>query len=150
MLPKVDFYILNTASYEERLTFTCKLIESIYQQNHKLFVFCQEKSRAELLDENLWTFKDTSFIPHHLQNEGPTPPAPIQIGLEAPSKYYRDILLNETCTIPPFYSQFNRIIEIIHDDEEVKIKGRERYRNYQSNGLTIRNYKISCTAEISS
>ncbi|OGV26604.1 MAG: hypothetical protein A3F18_06430 [Legionellales bacterium RIFCSPHIGHO2_12_FULL_37_14] len=139
---QIDFYIINTPSLEKRLAFICQLIEKIYNMNHQLFVFCQTEKDANLIDEALWTFKPDSFIPHHLQNEGPTPPAPVQIGTNTPSKQFKDILLNLSFSIPNFYLQFKRTIEIIHDDAEVKAKGRIRYRTYQANGCILAGHQV--------
>lgn len=142
---KVDFYILKTQSIDARLSFICKLIEKIYKNNHQLFVFCQDETQAVALDEKLWVFKPESFIPHRLQNIrslAKLSVEKIQIGINPPEPLYQDILLNESLIFPSFFTQFTRIIEVIHDDEIVKSQGRERYRSYQTHGCTIRSHKI--------
>lgn len=142
MSPKVDFYILNTSANEARLLFLCRLIEKAYLTKHRLFAYCEDKHRAEELDERLWTFQPESFIPHHLQGEGPTPPPPIQIGINTPASPFHDILLNLTPSVPEFYYRFKRVIEVIDEVPEAKILGRTRYRSYQTQGCVIQTHHI--------
>lgn len=142
---RVDFYLLKTNDYQTRLHFICRLIEKIYFQHHKLFAYCQTQDLANELDETLWTFRPDCFIPHNLQGEGPFPPPPVQIGIEPPSKHFHNLLLNLTSCVPTFSTQFQRIIEVIYEDEQTKILGRERYRNYQSHGYTLHMHPIEDT-----
>lgn len=136
---RVDFYILETQSAATRLSFICKLIEKIYLSNHQLFVFCQEEKKAMELDASLWTFKPESFIPHSLEN---TKEAKVQISMAIPAPFYKDILLNESLVFPDFFTQFTRIIEIVHDDDTVKSLGRERYRAYKAKGCAIKSHQL--------
>jgi DNA polymerase-3 subunit chi len=145
---RVDFYILSTTDVNEHLLFLCKFIEKIYLKNHKLFAYCDTETQAHQLDEFLWTFRADSFIPHHLQDDGPTPPPPIQIGTKPPSKQFRDLLLNQTPTYPDFSLQFQRVIEVIYEDEQIKQTGREKYRAYQSQGWAVFTHKIDVSKEI--
>lgn len=139
---RVDFYLLKTEDPQMKLHFICRLIEKIYLSNHKLFAYCQTQDLAHELDETLWTFRPDCFIPHHLQGEGPFPPAPVQIGIDFPSKHFNEVLLNLTSSVPSFSTQFQRIVEVIYEDEQVKTLGRERYRNYQSHGYALRMHTI--------
>lgn len=141
---RVDFYVLNTNKIEIKLNFVCRLIEKIYLKNHTLFVFCEHQPLAEAIDEWLWVFDAESFVPHNLLGEGLTPPPPVQLGWEAPPKTHRDILFNLDLQVPPFIQQFRRVIEIIHDNQDAKQQGRERYRAYQQLGCTLHTHPIDC------
>ncbi len=144
MMPakRVDFYILNTADELESLEFTCRLIEKIYLRNHRLFAYCDGLEQAHQLDELLWTFKANSFIPHNLENEGPMPPPPIQIGVAPPSRFFKDVLLNLSHQLTEFHERFGRIIEILDERDDIKRMGRETYRAYQSYGYSLHVHKI--------
>jgi DNA polymerase-3 subunit chi len=131
---RADFYLLSHNDSEARITFLCRIIEKAYLLGHKINVFCPSKQEAEAIDEALWTFKPQSFIPHHIQGEGPTPPPPVQISFEGRPTGHYDILMNLTPEIPAFYSQFNRIIEVILNDDPLKEIARQHYRSYRSWG----------------
>ena len=129
---RVDFYLLSQTEPDAFWLMACRLLEKAYLKNHRVFVYCAHQHDAEHLDELLWTFKPDSFIPHHLQGEGPEPPPPIQIGYpnQTEPRGFTDILLNLTHT-PDFFARFDRIMEIIASDEPSKHRGRENFRKYK-------------------
>jgi DNA polymerase-3 subunit chi len=139
---RVDFYLLTESEPEVLWLLACRLIEKAYQSGHRVFVFCANKTDAERIDEHLWTYKDDSFIPHHLQGEGPEPSPPVQIGWSTEPKEFYDILLNLSPTIPSFHARFRRILEIVLNDDESKNNSREHYRYYRKLGADLKTHPI--------
>lgn len=139
---RVDFYLLQSPAPGAVWHLACRLIEKAYLRQHRVFIHCQNQKEAEHLDELLWTFKDESFIPHHLQGEGPEPPPPIQIGFEAVPHGWNDILMNLADPVPSFFTQFHRVIEIVPDSEEEKAISRHHYRLYRSHGCELQMHSI--------
>lgn len=130
---RVDFYLLSSSEHDARWLLACRLLEKAYLRGHRVFVYCNTQAEAELIDERLWTFKADSFIPHNLQGEGPEQSPPIQIGYQEAPKGFSDILLNLADTIPPFYTNFRRVMEIVINEDTAKSLSRARYRAYRSN-----------------
>ena len=128
---RVDFYLLSNPEPQAAMLLACRLIEKAYQNGHRVFVFCENATDAAHLDELLWTYKTDSFIPHHLQGEGPEPPPAVQIGCGPEPRGFNDILLNLAPTIPPFHSRFRRIMEIVLGDDVAKDISRQHYREYR-------------------
>ncbi|WP_454783495.1 DNA polymerase III subunit chi [Legionella sp. WA2022007384] len=139
---RVDFYLLASDQNDARWLLACRLLEKAYAKGHKVYVLCNNKQDAELLDELLWTFKEDSFIPHNLQGEGPEPPPSIQIGYEGEPRGFNDILFNLSDHIPNFYSKFKRIIEIVINIESDKELSRKHYRDYRVNGCNLYTHQI--------
>ncbi len=139
---RIDFYLLNSSSPEASLLFACRFLEKAYRQGHRVFVHCDSQQQAESLDERLWTFKKESFIPHHLQGEGPEPPPPVQIGFGPEPRGFSDLLLNLAKTIPSYFSRFRRIAEIVADDETAKTISREHYKEYRKRGCELHTHKL--------
>ncbi|KTD63464.1 DNA polymerase III, chi subunit [Legionella santicrucis] len=143
MLPiRVDFYLVANEQDNARWLLACRLLEKAYAKGHKVYVLCANKQDAEFLDELLWTFKEDSFIPHHLQGEGPEPPPPIQIGYEREPRGFNDILLNLSNDIPPFYTKFKRIMEIVLNIEADKEQSRIHYRDYRAKGCELYTHQL--------
>jgi len=139
---RVDFYLLASDQIAAREFVACRLIEKAYYRGHKVFVFCNNQHEAEQIDELLWTFKDDSFIPHNLQGEGPEPPPPIQIGYDREPRGFNDILLNMANHIPPFYTRFKRVMQVVSNLEAAKELSRTHYREYRGNGCDMRTHNI--------
>ncbi|HHF7375773.1 DNA polymerase III subunit chi [Legionella bozemanae] len=139
---RVDFYLLASDQNDARWLVACRLLEKAYAKGHKVYVLCNNKQDAELLDELLWTFKEDSFIPHNLQGEGPEPPPPIQIGYEREPRGFNDILLNLSNSIPSFYARFKRIMELVINVETEKEQSRAHYRDYRAKGCELHTHQI--------
>ncbi len=139
---RVDFYLLNNNEPNSVWLIACRLLEKAYKRGHRVFVYCGSKENAETLDELLWTYKDDSFIPHNLQGEGPEPPPVIQIGYGEEPRGFNDILLNLAPSIPPYFSRFRRIIEIVAGNDTAKEISRDHYREYRAKQCTLHTHPI--------
>lgn len=143
MMPKIDFYILPENNADIRLQFACRLIETSYQQKHRIYVHTDNEKDAHAMDELLWTYRDESFLPHHLVGEGPDPAPPIQIGFGVIPDKQRDTLINLSTETPAFYKQFTRLLELITPENQET--ARERYRFYRAAGSEITTHKLATT-----
>lgn len=139
-MPKIDFYILSEGS---RLQLACLLIDKAYKNQHRVYIHTENQQDAHQLDELLWTFRDESFIPHNLYGEGPEPAPPIQIGFNLTPEKHRDILINLSPTIPEFFQQFNRVLELVANDAHEQEIARDRFRQYRSQGFEIKTHKLN-------
>lgn len=133
-MSQIDFYISPNPAPQSRERLACKIIEKAWSQGHKIYIHCDADSQALLVSRLLWTLHDGSFIPHDLFPEPSNSIAPIRIGYAA-NQYWQDatVLVNLATTVPEFYTQFARLVEVINGDEQVKQAGRLRYRHYQGN-----------------
>jgi DNA polymerase III subunit chi len=58
-----------------------------------------------------------------------------------------DVLLNLRAEWPPFFSRFQRLIEIVSRDEEDRAQARDRFRHYRDRGYEIRTHDLSKTSD---
>lgn len=139
---RIDFYLLESDQTQARWLIACRLLEKAYARGHRVFVLCSNQKEAELIDELLWTFKEDSFIPHNLQGEGPEPPPPVQIGYGGEPRGFNDILLNLSDKIPPFYTKFKRVMELVSNVESEKELSRAHYREYRAQGCELHTHNV--------
>lgn len=143
-MPTVDFYVLNTRSKEDSYRLACSLIEKAYQQQNHAYLLTPSLEEAQYLDNLLWTFKDISFIPHHIDAPSDASfPTPIRIGIDKPKHQKADILFNFTPQVPDFFSEFSRIIEIVCEERDTKIYARKKYKIYKEQNCPLTTHKIS-------
>ncbi len=147
-MPKIDFYLIPGPSDRERLAFACRLIEKIYKQQRRIYIHTENQTVAHHIDELLWTYREDSFLPHHLYGEGPDPAPPIQIGYNTVPDKHRDILINLSPAAPEFYNQFSRVLELISSDPVATAAGRERYKFYRTQGYDIATHKLETPTEV--
>jgi len=140
-MSQVDFYLLNSPEEHHRDSFICRLVEKIYRQRHSVFIHCKDRQETHRLDELLWTFQDISFIPHNLYGEGPDSPPPVQLGFDS-TPQQNGVLINLCTTIPIFYASFQRILEVIPQDEALQAIAREHYQFYKTQNFALNTHKI--------
>lgn len=139
---EITFYVLESTDPAERIRTACRLIEKAFRNKREVYVHAANQAEAEALDEQLWTFKADSFIPHHLASDGPTPPPPVRIGWGTPPSEPRDVLLNLSADIPETFKRFRRILEIVGGDEAMREHARSHWKQYKQQGLTVDAHKL--------
>lgn len=136
------FYILpKDTDTKARDIFTCRLIEKLYHNKHKIYVHTISNEEVQTVDTQLWTFRDISFIPHEIYNTL-NKDCQILLGYSSPPSEHNEILMNLTPAVPSFYRNFKHIIEIVPDDPALKKAGRQRYKHYQIEGWEIKVHEL--------
>ena len=140
----IDFYILTVARDAEREKFACRLTEKIYKLGHTVYVLTETAEDTARLDGLLWTFRDGSFIPHEQYSQGGErrDATPVLIGHDRDPDIAGGIMINLAREIPTTFSRFDRVAEIIADDEAQKQAARERFRFYRDRGYPLKTHTI--------
>ena len=137
-MTQVDFYQLKSDKFDI-MSMACALCTKAYQQNQKVLALTNNRQQTEKLDQLLWTQQENSFIPHDIE-EQENIVSPVLIRHEADPRGERQILINLNQEIPVYFAQFERVIELI-SDENLEV-ARSHYRHYQERGYEIRHHKI--------
>lgn len=140
---EITFYVLADTDPGRRLHTACRLIEKAFQQKHQIYVQAGSRAEAEQIDELLWNFKPESFIPHHLVDEGPTPPPPVRIGWTGIPPEARDLVVNLGRDAVPDPRRFRRLIEIVGGDETLREPARQHWRQYKQQGYVVTAHNLS-------
>ena len=143
-MAQVDFYIVEDNTPDAWLRYACRLIEKAYIMGLHIHVHTADETMTRQMDDLLWTFRDRSFIPHQSACELNELCA-VTLNHESPSDISssnREVLVNLCPVIPDYYQQFNRIVEIVGSDDEMKKTARERFQTYKNNGETPTHHQV--------
>lgn len=135
MKKQVEFYILNENYTDKVDLFACALIEKIYVPRKRIYVRTQSHEQALRLDELLWTYEPSQFLPHQLKEEGLMPPAPIQLSDAPDCPSNIQIFINLHVDFPVITASLQHIIEIVANEENALQQARERYRLYRQQNM---------------
>ncbi len=141
-MTRVDFYVLQTDSPTARSQLACRLTEKAWAQNMQIYLHTQDPQQASALDNLMWTFRQGSFIPHQIFEPADKESCPVLIGHEHEPESINQLLINLDHEVPMFFSRFERVIEIVDQDETVRSKGREKYRFYKDRGYELQTHKL--------
>ena len=141
-MTQVDFYILQDTQPDAQALLTCRLTEKAFKQGHQVYINTASGQQLKKLDDMLWTFRDGSFLPHGLYSESADSDHPVLLGHAVEPEGPSDVLVNLSNDVPPFFSRFNRVAELVGGDEAQRESARERYRYYKDRGYTLNTHKL--------
>lgn len=123
----------------DKLTTACRLCAKALQQNMRVLIYILDTAVMNKMDELLWTFSATSFVPHcsvlsQLDKEV-IESSPVIISNNIQAGVHFDVLLNLHSECPPMFEQFNRLIEIVDLSDHDSESGRHRFRCYKQKGF---------------
>ncbi len=139
MAPRIDFYILKTerlAAYQ----FLARLVEKIYTLEKTVLIFAGSQTEAEYLDDLLWSYQEESFLPHEIYSSD-SENTPIIISTS--EKVAANVLINLQAELPPFFKDFERVVELVYDQDDIPERGRQKYRQYRDCGYQINTFHIN-------
>lgn len=136
-MTKVDFY---TGS-EDKLRTACQLSQKAMQNGLRVLLHVPDEGTADKLDKLLWIFPATAFMPHCRSHDAEAATMPIVIGLDETFPH-SELLISLHNTSLPFFSRFERVIEVVGTDDEDAKLGRERYVFYKDRGYELRHFDL--------
>ena len=121
------------------MVFACRLCEKAMGQGMKIYIHTNSEKTAQDMDDLLWSFKPESFIPHVIvgldEDLDADEEIPVFIGFGTSCTVSATLLINLSEEIPAFHDQFDRIAEIVPNQEAAKSKLREHWNIYKSKRL---------------
>ena len=139
---RVDFYLLAGDNINHLRVFCCRLAEKAWKLGHRVWIRTGDEHETRQLDDLLWTFSDSSFLPHACADDDQAQHSPVIIGTQPPASTF-DLLINLASDVPVQAAQAARIAEILNDDSELKQQGRARYAYYDKNNYTLQHHTIN-------
>lgn len=137
-MTRIDFYQLNPARHQFDQV-VCRLCQKAYDSRKLTLLLTQNAQQSQQLDHKLWTFVDDSFLPHDSE-ESPDFVTPILIHNSPDTIEERQILINLSDAIPVYFAQFERVIELVTEDN--KVEARTRYGYYKERGYPLNHHNL--------
>ena len=145
-MTQVSFYSLSAEDPDARLAFSCRLCEKARSQGHRVFILAESSEQARQLDQLLWQFTASAFLPHSLATESSATAKSereaIEIGISEEQAMQADMLINLSDQPCQGHGRFQRIDEILCADEQILAAGRDAYRFYQAQGYKPQTHKL--------
>ena len=142
-MTRVDFYILPEAGGTDPVVAAARLCDKAVSAGKSLYVTTPDMARLDALDDLLWTQRQGGFITHErFVRDAPVEPLPkVLLGETEPPEGWQDVLLNLGQEVPPFFSRFERVLEIVPGDATSRAKCRERFKFYRDRGYELKTFE---------
>jgi len=108
-----------------------------------VLVYVPASERSAELDRLLWTHPATGFVPHCRDDDKLAAETGVILAASLDNSQHDGCLVNLSDEIPPGFSRFQELIEIISADDGDRLPGRERFRFYRERGYPLEARDIS-------
>ncbi len=139
-MTRVGFYVVQAADQTQRLQVAVRLADKAFQQGHRIFINAADEAQARTLDELLWTYRPTSFLPHGLHGQEQS--ESIAIGWGQEPLDHNDLLINLQLGIPGFFSRFRRVAEVVTQDPASLDALRRSWTFYKERGYQLEKHDL--------
>jgi DNA polymerase-3 subunit chi len=137
-MTRIDFYQLNPARHQFDQV-VCRLCQKAYDSRKLTLLLTRDAQQSQQLDHRLWTFVDDSFLPHDSE-ESPDYVTPILIHDNPDPAGERQVLINLSNAVPTYFAQFERVIELVTEDN--KAQARANYSYYKERGYPLNHINL--------
>ena len=152
-MARIDFH----SNVADKLEYACRLTRKIWSatpagQPVRNIVMVGEKADLKKLDELLWTFSATDFLPHSFIDDENAAETPIVLTDDFASTAlhgvpHADVMIHLGMRMPKdvaaLVARFPRIVEVVTVDDAERLAGRERYKAYRDLGHELHNFDQS-------
>ncbi len=139
-MTRVGFYVVQSAEPGQRLQVAARLVDKAAQHGHRVFINAVDEAQARQLDELLWSYRPASFLPHGLA--GTEHAQDIAIGWGQEPGDHNDMLINLQLQIPEFFSRFNRVAEVVTQDQQSLEVLRQSWKFYRERGYQLEKHDL--------
>lgn len=128
----------------DKTGYLCRLLRKAASQGAQVAVTGPHDLLAEL-DAALWSFSETDFVPHCRADSDPVVrgASPIVLGGEPSEVPHHDVLLNLGAQVPAGFERFERVIEVVGNDERERTDSRLRWKHYQQRGYALVRHDVA-------
>lgn len=127
----------------DKIAAACALLGGAYAKKKSMLVFAPESDIANNIDRMLWTQTALSFVPHCRADSPLAAETPILITDTLENIPQNERLMNLSQVVPPGFSRFQSLIEVVGQEEEERIAARERVKFYKDRGYEVRYFDLS-------
>jgi len=111
-------------------------------QGKQVMIYAPDAAVADAIDRLLWTTPALGFVPHCRDSDALANETPVLIGANADALQSADVMINLHHEQPPAFARFERLVEIVGQDEDGRERGRARYRFYQTRGYALKTHDL--------
>jgi len=129
----------------DKLAYACRLLRRAVGAGARVVVTGQPETLRDL-DVELWTFSPQEFIPHcHAASAEPPVLAasPVVLSESARGTPHQQVLVNLGGGIPEGFEKFERLNELVSQDDDDRQQARTRWKHYADRGYAIKRHDVA-------
>ena len=132
----------------DKLVYGCRLLRKAYLSGANVVVTAEPEVLAQL-DELLWSFSPTEFVPHCRTSapENSLAGTPVTLAESLADGPHHGVLVNLGQGAPGGFERFERVIEVVTQADDDRLAARSRWKYYSDRGYSMRRHDLTSTGE---
>jgi DNA polymerase III subunit chi len=132
----------------DKLWYACRLLRKAYASGAQVAVTAEPEVLDEL-DQLLWSFSATEFVPHFRTGSEMGQLASKSVLLvESPAACpHHGVLVNLGMQIPLEFERFERFIEVVTQGSDERLAARARWKHYVDRGYLMQRHDSTAAGE---
>ena len=137
----------------DKLNYACRLLRKTVNAGAKIMVTGSSETLGQL-DALLWEISPTDFIAHcfHHDSAAMVAASPVLLGQPAQPETATDparsalkcsVLVNLGDHVPEGFESFERLAEVVGNEEDDRVLARQRWKFYASRGYTMTRHDLA-------
>lgn len=129
----------------EKLAYACRLLRKAAAAGAKVVVTGEPRLLREL-DVALWTFAPLEFVAHcYAPAAGDAVLAASAVVLADTTRQapHQQVLVNLGAQVPEGFERFERLIEVVSQDDDDRQQARARWKHYADRGYAITRHDLA-------
>lgn len=133
----------------EKLVYGCRLLRKVYRSGARVVVVGEAEVLARL-DEMLWRISPVEFVPHCLvhTNKQNIAYSPVLLAEQPNNCPASSVLINLGKVTPTDFERFERFIEVVTNEDEDRVTGRNRWKHYKDSGYALIRHDLTATKDV--
>lgn len=133
---------------DDALDVARRIAAKAYGQGRQVMLYAPDPTVADAIDRLLWTAPPLGFVPHCRDTDALAIETPVLIGSDVGALRSADVMINLDPGQPAAFARFERLVEIVGQDEASREQGRTRYRFYQARGYALATHDLRQSGEM--
>ena len=138
-MTRIDFYI----EAADKVEVACRLAAKAMARKLRVLIFSSDEVCLQRANKLLWTQPATSFVPHCMAHESIATDTPVLLARSVDEPPQTHVLVNLDDSWPASFARFERLVEVVSQDEADKQSARVRYRFYKDRGYRIETHSLA-------
>ena len=135
-MPRADFYLIDKPRFrDDPLLLVCELAKRAFASEQPTLILARSQDQAEALDEKLWEFDESAFIPHQIAGDDDDAITAVLIAPPGVATADRALVINLRDDCAP--GLFERVLEVVPADDAERLGSRERWKTYKAAGFEV-------------
>ena len=128
---------------DNKLQTACQLSAKALSRQMKVLILTSTAELTDRISKMLWTAPSIGFYPHCRAGDRLAPVTPIIVDHLSETLVHHEVLINLSEETPAFFSRFQRLVEIVSNEQADREAARARFRFYRDRGYEIRTHPLA-------